>query len=193
MAEAVKGTEKEDRGGMDPEVVDVAEVNGDGPSEEGGGDCQDLLAAKDEEIKGLHERVLRIAAEMDNTRKRLEREKSEGICYANESLMREMLTVIDNLERAIQHSEQEANFNSLLEGIRMTHKGFLDALARFNCVPFESVGKLFDPNFHEAMTQQESAEHPERTVLMEFEKGYTLNDRLLRPARVVVSKAPARE
>ena len=154
--------------------------------------CAALLAEKEEQVKQLQDRVLRLAAETENTRKRLERERSEGICFANESLIRELLPVLDNLERAIQHSEQKSDFDSLLEGVRMTLKAFSDVLGRFGCVPFEAVGQAFDPRYHEAMMQQE-ASGPENTVLQEFQKGYKLNDRLLRPAMVVVSKPMANE
>ena len=147
------------------------------------------LAKKDEEIKTLQDRVLRLAAENENTRKRLEREKTDGICFANESFIRELLPVIDNLERAVQHAAKESDPEALLEGVRMTLKAFADTLEKFGCKAFESVGKPFDPNFHEAVMQQESSEEPENTVLQEFRKGYTLNERLLRPAMVVVSKA----
>jgi len=149
----------------------------------------DLLAQKDEEIKALRDRVLRLAAETENTRKRLEREKSEGICFANESLIRELIPVIDNLERTVQHGEKDADFESLMTGVRMTLKGFLGSLSKFGCVPFDSAGKPFDPKFHEAVMQEESSEVPENTVVQEFQRGYTLNDRLVRPALVVVSKA----
>lgn len=151
-------------------------------------ECEDLLQQKEQEIKSLQDRVLRIAAEMDNTRKRLERERSEGICFANESLIRSLLPVLDNLERAIEHAEKDADLKTLIDGVNMTIKGFQDALGKFGCAPFESVGKPFDPNFHEAVMQQESSDQPENTVLQEFQKGYTLNDRLIRPAMVVVSK-----
>lgn len=151
-------------------------------------ECSDLIAQKEQEIKNLQDRVLRLAAEMDNTRKRLERERTEGICFANESLIREFLPVLDNLERALQHAEKESDLKALLDGVRMTSKGFLDALAKFGCVPFESLGKPFDPNYHEAMMQQECADQIDNTVLQEFQKGYILNDRLIRPAMVVVSR-----
>ncbi len=154
-------------------------------------ECEELLNEKEDEIKRLQDRILRLAAEMENTRKRLEREKSEGICFANESLMRELLSVLDNLERAMKHAENGSDSDSLLEGIRMIHKGLLDSLAKFGCTPFESMGEIFDPNLHEAVMQQETADEPENVVLQELQKGYKLNDRLLRPAMVVVSKAPA--
>lgn len=148
-----------------------------------------LLAQKDQEIKQLQDRVLRVAAEMENTRKRLEREKSEGICFANESLLKELLPVMDNLERALEHGEKDTDMENLMTGIRMTLKGFTDTLGKFGCVAFESVGKPFDPNFHEAVMQQEAPDAADNTVLQEFQKGYTLNDRLVRPAMVVVSKS----
>jgi molecular chaperone GrpE len=151
--------------------------------------CEELLARRNEEVKQLQDRVLRLAAETENTRKRIEREKSDGICFANESLLRGLLPVVDNLERAIQHSEQKSDSDSLIEGVRMTLKAFSDLLARFGCVPFDAVGETFDPRYHEAMLQQE-APGPENMVLLEYQKGYKLHERLLRPALVVVSKSP---
>lgn len=154
------------------------------PVEEG----EDILEKKEAEVKQLQDRILRLAAEMENTRKRLEREKSEGINFANECLIRELLPVIDNLERALQHGEQDPKCKGLLEGVSMTLKNFGDVLGKFGCTPFESVGKTFDPNFHEAVMQQESSEYPEKTILQELQKGYLLRDRLVRPAMVIVSK-----
>lgn len=181
-----KRQEERNRKGMEPaETVDKEDAGQDISPEEG---CADALARKEEEIRQLQDRVLRLAAEADNTRKRLEREKSEGICFANESLIRELLPVIDNLERAIEHARSDADVESLLEGVQMTAKAFLDVLAKFGCVPFESLGKPFDPNFHEAVSQQDAPGQPEKTVIQEYQKGYLLNDRLLRPAMVVVSK-----
>ncbi len=149
-----------------------------------------ILAKKEEELKQLQDRVLRLAAETENTRKRLEREKAEGIGYANESIIRELLPVVDNLERAVQHGDKDANCTNLLEGVRMILKSFGDVLGKFGCVSFESVGKAFDPNYHEAVMQQESSDQPEKTILQELQRGYTLRDRLIRPAMVIVSKAP---
>mgnify|MGYP000377395357 CR=1 FL=1 len=150
--------------------------------------CEQRLADKDEEIRQLKDRLLRLAAESENARKRIEREKAEGIAYANENILRSLLAVGDSLDLAIQHSEGDVAPQALLEGIRMTRKVFLDVLARHGCVPFESQGKVFDPNFHEAMLQQESEEFAENCIMQEYQKGYMLNDRLLRPAMVVVSK-----
>jgi len=162
------------------------------PSESMTIDDEEPLAKHEEEVKQLQDRILRQAAEMENTRKRLEREKIDGITFANESLIRELLPVIDNLERALQHGEQDANCRSLLDGVGMTLKSFADVLGKFGCTSFESVGKVFDPNYHEAVMQQESSEYPEKTVLQELQKGYTLRERLIRPALVIVSKAPSK-
>lgn len=156
-------------------------------------ECMEILAQKDEEIKQLQDRVLRMAAEVENTRKRLEREKSESINYGNESLIKQLLPVIDNLERAIDHGSRETDLQGLLEGVRMTLKGFSDVLAKFGCVSFDSVGKQFDPNFHEAVMQRQTDDTPDMTVIEEFQKGYTLKDRLVRPAMVVVAKSPGNE
>jgi len=175
-----------------PETLEKVETESSGTEGALQEQCSELLAQKEEEIKQLQDRVLRLAAETENTRKRLERERSDGICFANESLIRELLPGLDNLERAIQHSEQQSDFESLLEGVRMTLKGFSDILAKFGCTPFEALGETFDPRYHEAMMQQE-AEGPENTVLQEFQKGYKLHDRLLRPALVIVSKSSRKE
>jgi len=170
-----------------PEPEDQTQTQAEAPqdSEE---DCLQLLAKREEELKEMQDRLLRLAAELDNTRKRLEREKSEGIAYANESLMRQLIEVIDNLERAIEHGERDENCEGLLDGVRMTLKSFLDVFARFGAAPFESVGCSFDPNRHEAVIQEQSPDYPDMTVTREFQKGYTLRDRLLRPARVGVSR-----
>lgn len=168
-----------------PEIIEPEEVEAEPEAEE---DLPKLLAEKEEELKQAQDRVLRIAAELENTRKRLEREKAEGINFANETIMRGLLPVLDNLERALEHAEKEASYESLLEGVRMTLKGFLDVFGKFGGTPFESVGEMFDPNRHEAVTQENTSDYPDKTVVREFQKGYMLRDRLLRPAMVVVAR-----
>ena len=157
----------------------------------------DTLLAKyrelGDELSETQERVLRTAADAENFKKRLQREKEEQTRYANESFMRELLPVIDNLERALEHSEAGADQGGLLEGLNMTLKGFLDTLTRFGCTPVETAGKPFDPNFHEAVSQEESADHEPNTVLRELQKGYMLKERLLRPAMVLVSKRTSQQ
>ncbi len=187
-----KGKHVKDGNTSEPVTKGAEETNAgeSGPSSEAGEGCLELLALKEAELKQEKDRFLRVAADLENTRKRLEREASEGVCYANESLLREILPVVDNLERAIEHSEKEADYKSLLDGVRMTLKGFIDGLAKFGCKPVEAIGKSFDPNYHEAIMQQESSEHEENQVMVEVRRGYTLNDRLIRPSMVVVSKKP---
>ena len=181
----IPGKKKPMSQGPDQEDQAQTEVGASERSEE---DCRQLLLKKEEELKEAQDRILRLAAELDNTRKRLEREKSEGIAYANEGIMRQLIDVIDNLERAIEHGESNVNCEGLLDGVRMTLKGFIDIFARFGAAPFESVGQSFDPNRHEAVIQEPSSEYPDMTVTREIQKGYTLRDRLLRPAMVVVSR-----
>jgi molecular chaperone GrpE len=147
------------------------------------------LANKDSEITDLKDRILRLGAEMENTRKRLERERSESIQYANESIIRDILPIVDNLERALEHAQKDDANPGLAEGVSNTLKAFLDTLARYGCSAFEAAGKTFDPNYHEAVMQEVSNDYPENTVLTELQKGYTLHSRLLRPAMVVVAKA----
>ncbi len=150
----------------------------------------ELIKQKDEELAALNDKFLRLAAEMDNTRKRLEREREEAVSYANEQIIKELLPVIDNLERAVQHADKDSDAKTLLEGVKITLRSFISTLERFGCKPFESVGKPFDPAYHEAIMQQETSDHPENTVVQEYQRGYILKDRLLRPAMVVVAKAP---
>ena len=138
--------------------------------------CGQLLAKREEELKEAQDRVLRLAAELDNTRKRLEREKSEGISYANESIIRQLIEVIDDLERAVEHGEKEEGCEGLLDGVRITLKNFIDVLARFGAAPFESVGSSFDPNRHEAVIQEHNSDYPDMTVTKEFQKGYMLRE-----------------
>lgn len=148
-----------------------------------------LLESKDNEITELKDRILRLGAEMENTRKRLERERSESIQYANESIIRDILPIVDNLERALEHAQKDDTNPGLAEGVSNTLKAFLDTLARYGCSAFAAAGKTFDPNYHEAVMQEVSNDYPENTVLTELQKGYTLHSRLLRPAMVVVAKA----
>jgi molecular chaperone GrpE len=156
---------------------------------------RDALLLRIKELEGrleqAEERVLRTAADAENFKKRLQREKEEQTRYANETFMRELLPVIDNLERALQHSADAPNQEGLVEGLNMTLKVFIDALARLGCTVLEAIGKTFDPNFHEAVSQEESSKVEPNTVLKELQKGYMLKERLLRPAMVIVSKPPS--
>jgi molecular chaperone GrpE len=146
------------------------------------------LESVEQEAKEAHDRFLRVSAEFENYKKRSAREMDEFRKFANESLIREMLTVVDNLERALNSSNNDNQANShIAEGVDMTLKEILKVFEKFNVKPIEALGKPFDPNFHQAAMREETNERPENTVLNELEKGYMIHDRLLRPAMVVVS------
>lgn len=142
------------------------------------------------ESKQTYDRFLRVSADFENYKKRTAREISEFRKYANESLISEMLNVVDNLERAIISSTGNDKVNNcLVEGVGLTLKEILKVFENYGVKPMESLCKAFDPNFHQAVMQQESEEHPENTVIAELQKGYMIHDRLLRPSMVIVSTA----
>lgn len=153
---------------------------------------EEQLAAKEKEASDNWDRFLRERADLENYRKRANREKEELLNYCNKSLIEEILPVVDNMERALVHADEET-LSAVLEGVRMTHGMLLSALKKFGVTPVEAVGAPFDPSFHQAMTQVPSDEHPPNTVVEEFQKGYLLRERLLRPAMVSVSSAAPKE
>jgi molecular chaperone GrpE len=133
---------------------------------------------------------LRERADLENARKRNQRDKEDAIRFANDRLLKEMVPVLDNLERAIEHAGQEETDNrGLLEGVNMTIAQFRKALEDFGVKAINAIGTDFDPNLHQAMGQIESADQAPNTVVNEFQKGYLLHDRLLRPSLVMVAKA----
>lgn len=136
-----------------------------------------------------YDRFLRAQAELENYKKRVEREKSTLVKYGNEEFIKAILPIIDNLERALDHTPGE-NPDGLMEGIKITLNQLLQALEKFGVTPIASVGEPFDPSKHEAMMQVESTDHEPNTVVSELQKGYFLNDRLIRPAMVSVARIP---
>lgn len=155
--------------------------------------CQELtaqLATAQAEAQENRDHYLRARADLDNFRKRAQREKEDLLKFSNETILRELLPVIDNLERALQHAATDGE-SGLLQGVELTLGQFGKVLEKFNVVAIEAVGELFDPARHEAMGQIESIEQPPNTVVQLLQKGYLLNDRLLRPAMVLIAKAPA--
>lgn len=152
---------------------------------------EDALAASQAEVQKNWDLYLRARADLENYRKRSQREKEELSRFANENLLREILPVMDNLERALDHARQGAADNSgLVQGVEMTLSQFQRVLEKFGVTPITSLGTLFDPARHEALGQLESVDQAPNTVVQELQKGYLLNDRLLRPAMVMVAKAP---
>jgi molecular chaperone GrpE len=143
------------------------------------------------ELAAEKNRSLRLQAEMENLRARTAREIAEQAHYATLPLMRDLLPVVDNIDRALDAASQAGDADSLLEGIRMVQQQLLSALAQHNCVRIEALGKPFDPQFHAAIMQQPSDEVPANHVLLVAQAGYKLHDRVVRPAQVIISTGPA--
>ncbi len=157
---------------------------------------EDKLAAAQAELAEYRDKMLRAAADFDNYKKRMERDRNAAMKYAGEHILREMLPVVDNLERAIAQgvmaeNAAEQKLAALLEGVRLTLKSMLAVLEKFEVKAIESVGRPFDPNLQEALVMEPSDVVPASHVVSEFEKGYYYKDRLLRVAKVIVSSGKA--
>jgi molecular chaperone GrpE len=139
-----------------------------------------------ERLKDTHERLLRVAAEFDNFKKRAIKEREDAQKFGIERLLKDFLPVADNLERALDHAE-EHDLRQVIEGVKLVQKLLETALARHGVTGFSALGQPFDPNLHEALMQQES-DAPAGTVVSEMSRGYKLNERLVRPAAVVVAR-----
>lgn len=148
------------------------------------------LAEKEEVIKSLQEKMLYLQAEFENYKKLKIKEKQDTLKFGNEVLVKELLPVLDNLEMALDHTEKTEDYKGIHEGVRITFNEFLKVLEKAGVTRIEAAGKKFDPNLHEAFYQEEKEDMEPDTVISEFQKGYLLNNRLVRPARVVVSKKP---
>jgi molecular chaperone GrpE len=149
------------------------------------------LKETEEEAQSNYELYMRVYAEMENVKKRGIKEREELRKYANESLIKEILPVIDNLQKAISHAQNDENPSGLVEGLEMTLGGLMKTLETAGLKEVEAEGKPFDPNFHEAISQQRDDTVPPGHVATEFQRGYLLNGRLIRPAIVVVSQGNA--
>ena len=151
---------------------------------------KDLLDTKNE-LTEQKDKFVRLQAETDNFRKRLSREKEEFSQYANERLFKELLPIFDNFERAL--GDPSNDIKSLKEGLEMILKQFSSFLEKERVEPIEAIGEKFDPMIHEVLTSEESSEHEENTIISQFVKGYTINNRVIRPSQVVISKKPLLE
>jgi molecular chaperone GrpE len=169
------------------EIAEEEEVKKMSPLEK----LQEEVRLKDEELLKQKDSFLREKAELENFKKRLTKEKDDFVQFANERLLKELVQIEDNLERAME--TPNTTLESLKEGVDMIQKQFTTFLKNQKVEPIEALKKTFDPNLHEVLTQQESDEHEEGTVIQEYSKGYTLNGRILRSAKVVISKKPAKE
>jgi molecular chaperone GrpE len=167
-----------------PETEVNVEVQADQDSET----LRKELEEKEKEAKDNLDRFLRVAADLENYKKRAAREKEDYLKFANEDLIKAILPAIDNLERAVNHSEKAVDLQSLVAGVKLTIQQLLQSLNKFGLSSIESVGKPFDPAVHEAMMVVETDQHEPNQVVEEFHKGYLLHERLIRPAGVSVSK-----
>jgi molecular chaperone GrpE len=175
------------------------------PDAETAGDAEALTPApltpeQLEELKGRAaradenwERLLRTTADLENFKKRAAREREESVKYANESLIKKLVTVLDNFDMALAAAaqKQEGTAQSLQSGVAMIHQQLRNTLLESGLEEVDATGKQFDPNWHEAVSQQETADVPEGRVVQQLRKGYKLRDRLVRPATVIVARKPA--
>ncbi len=167
----------------------------EGPSEgvTKGADLRKELEEKTAELEKCQDKVLRLAAELENFKKRIEREKAEHMKYALEAFAKELLPFLDNLERAVDAAKESKDIDKLIDGLELTLSGYLKTLERFGLKVFASEGQRFDPNLHEALTVEMTDEFEDNTVIKQLLKGYTLHEKVLRPALVIVSKKNKKE
>ena len=180
------------------EVSETEEVNtdaesGDSPEAEALANLKAEHERYKAEAEKQHDQMLRTIAEFDNSRKRAEREKEESLKYALESFVKELIPTIDSIERAIQSTTESQDFVALAEGVEMIYKGILSTLEKRGVTPIEAVNEPFDPMQHEAIMHVESEEVPENNVIEEWQKGYMLHNRVIRPSMVSVSKGKSEQ
>jgi molecular chaperone GrpE len=183
-----------------PRAADAAPPPGDAATAPAA-DVAAQLEARVRELESqqadLTDRLLRAHAEMENLRKRTEREKQDSAKYAISKFALDMVGIGDNFQRAVAavpgHArEQDSAVKSLIEGVEMTERAFMQVLERHGVKPIDPMGEAFNPNLHQAVMEQEAAEVPAGTVIKVFQPGYIIEDRVLRPAMVVVSRGGAR-
>ncbi len=180
-----------DTDGMDENLQDGTGKM-DSTMEEKAKSSEEDLKVKLEEMEKKaadnYDKYVRAVAELDNYKKRAVREKADAIQYGNENLLRDILPLVDNMDRAMEHACNSDDFDAFKKGLKMLQQQLLGCLQKHGVEQIEAVGKDFDPHVHEAMLQVESEEHEESKVVGEFERGYLLNGRLLRPAKVSVCR-----
>lgn len=141
----------------------------------------------EQEISALRDEKLRLMAELRNVQQRAQREKQEALKYAEADFARELLVVLDDLERTQESTKTADNVEAVGEGVRIVYEHFLKVLRGRQIEPIEALGQPFDPHLHQAMMQQPSDQHPANTIMQELARGYTMHGRVIRPAKVVVS------
>ena len=154
--------------------------------------AQEEKMSPETELVETKNRYLRLYAEFDNYKKRIQKDKEELLRYGNESLLHDLLPVMDSLEMALQHASDSSS-EGLIRGVEITFREFQRVVEKFGLLPIAAMGKPFDPSVHHAMAQVERADLDDKTVVEEFRKGYMLGDKVLRPSLVAVSKKPPEE
>ena len=169
----------------------ISSSTSDPPTEESAIEHDDpRKSCEEDELKEMQDRYLRLAAEFENYKRRAQKDQDEYRKYAQEQLLKEILPVFDNLQRALKHARQSGNTDGVLQGVELTLKQYLEILSRFGVQPIQSMGMPFDPAVHQAVaTVQPKRGQKPNTVVEEYEKGYYLHDRVLRPAMVTVTEA----
>jgi molecular chaperone GrpE len=163
----------------------------DAAESENGGELESLraqIAEKDKEIAELKDKYLRTLADSENARKRIRQQSEESIRIQREAILRDILPIIDNLERALAAARNGTDAKTIVDGVEMTVRALIDFLRGQGVTPLQSVGQAFDPNRHEAVDHVASEAHAPNTVVDEFHRGYLIGERVLRPARVSVAK-----
>jgi molecular chaperone GrpE len=187
--------EPESAAGAAPAGTPAAETPGPGP--EAGAPAPPAPVADEAErlrqaLAEAEDRHVRLYAEFENYKKRTGRETDEFRRYANEKVLKEMLPVLDNFERAVSHAKEAdgAAGGGLLEGVELIRRQFLDVLGKLGVTPIEAMGRPFDPQVHQAVSQREAADAAAGTVVDELQRGFIFRERVLRPAMVVVARGP---
>lgn len=172
MEEKMEETKKDEEIGVSAEIEDKT---------------AEALEAIQAELAETKDKYLRLYAEFENYKKKVQKDREDLIKYSNESLLYELLPALDNLEMALRHSA-EANSESLIKGVENTFREFVRILEKFGLKSIDALGKPFDPAYHHAMSQVEKDDVEDNTVVEEFRKGYLYNEKVLRPSLVAVSK-----
>ena len=167
------------------ESMDQRDDQGGGKDPEEG--CNGLA----DELKAQQDRYLRLAAEFENYKRLAQRDQRESARFANENLLKDLLPIIDNLERAVSFAKDGHNQGGLIKGVELTLKQFNETLEKYSVKRITSIGERFDPSRHEAVARVDSRNAPEATVLQEHQPGYLLHERILRPSMVTVAAAPS--
>jgi molecular chaperone GrpE len=172
----------------DKEEQEEKEQNGE--KTVGEADLTARLEEKEKEAAENYDKYIRTVAELENYKKRAAKEKADSIRYGNENLIKDILPLVDSMDRALQHADNSCDFEAFKKGLKLLQDQLLCSLEKHGVQKIDCADKTFDPNVHEALFQVESDAHKENTIVDELEKGYLLSGRLLRPAKVSVCKRP---